>query len=72
MKKIISLEFVPTGVEEMLDKQVLDPFYQSVGVDEILRNHPYEATRKVAIQLYMLGYIDGKRADRARRRKGTA
>lgn len=65
----MSLEFVPTGIERILKKQSITAYANSTNVDEILRNHPNEVTREVSYLLYTLGYIEGKRAERAKRSK---
>lgn len=68
MKMIKSMEFEPKGIVEMLNKQKIVPYYISEGVDELLRDFPGQVTRKMAYYMFMLGYIEGKRADRARRK----
>ena len=68
-RKIINMEFRPTGVVEMVNKQPLTPYYDCLGVYEILREYPHQTTYKAAVSLFMLGYIEGKRAERARRKK---
>lgn len=65
-----SMEFVPKGIVKMISMQSIAPYCSSEGVDELLRAFPGQTTRDAALYMYMLGYIDGKRADRARRRKG--
>jgi len=45
----MNLEFKPTGITEILDQQDKTPFYQSHGVDELLR-------------IFTLGYMEGKQA----------
>nr|WP_321153044.1 hypothetical protein [uncultured Acetatifactor sp.] len=67
-----NLEFVPSGIEQIIDEQDAAPYLQSTWVDEILRNYPGEVTHRVAYLLFMAGYIAGKRADRSRRKGGAA
>lgn len=67
----VNMEFQKTGVVDMLDRQDATPYYQSEGVDEVLRTFPMNCTRRIAVLLYTLGYIEGKRAERARRKRGT-
>ncbi len=62
-----NIEIVPTGIEKILEQQDIVPYLKNTGVDEVFRNHPDEVTHKTAVLLFMLGYIDGKRAERARR-----
>ena len=56
----------------MLRKQSITPYCMSEGVDELLREFPNAATHKMAFYMFMLGYIEGKRADRARRKGGAS
>ena len=58
----MNLEFKPTGITEVLDQQGKTPFYQSHGVDELLRMFPEEVTQKMAYYLFTLGYMEGKQA----------
>lgn len=64
----MNMEFKETGVIEMLKHQDYSPYYNCQCVDELLRNNPFSVTRSMAQSLFMLGYIQGKRAERARRR----
>lgn len=66
MKK--SVEFNPKGIVKMLNLQYAAPFLHREGVDELLREYPEETTRNMAYYMFMLGYIEGKRAVRARRK----
>lgn len=59
----------PTGIVKILDEQCSLPYYQDEGVYELLRADPFAVTRKMAVRMYLLGYIAGKRAERARRKK---
>lgn len=68
-RRIINIEFHPTGIVEILDKQCSLPYYQDQGVYELLRADPNSVTRIMSIRMYFLGYIAGKRAERARRKK---
>ena len=56
----MNLEFKPIGITEILDQQDKTPFYQSHGVDELLRMFPEETTRNMAYYLFTLGYMEGK------------
>lgn len=38
-------------------------------MDNIAKARPYEATKTIAIDYFMLGYIYGKRAERSRRKR---
>ena len=67
MKK--NMEFNPKGVVKMLNQQIVTPYCHSEGVDELLRAFPGQITHDAAFYMYMLGYIEGKRADRARRKR---
>lgn len=69
MTQIINTEFKETGIVQLLMKQRDIPYNASLGVDEILRTFPHSTTRKTAYCMYMLGYIEGKRAERARKQK---
>ena len=69
MKIKENMEFQNTGVVEMLKKQDLSPYMQCNDIDEVLRKFPFETTRTMAIMMFMLGFIEGKRAERARRKK---
>lgn len=66
---IKNMEFKPKGVVKMLNQQYIATYYRSEGVDELLRAFPGQMTRDAAFYMYMLGYIEGKRADRARRKR---
>lgn len=65
MKK--NMEFVPMGIVEMLDQQSITPYCMCSGVDELLRAYPYQTTHKMSVYMFQLGYIEGKRAERARK-----
>lgn len=39
-------------------------------INDIVRVRPYSCTENTALDIFMLGYIYGKRAERARKRKG--
>lgn len=41
----------------------------SSKLDDILEARPFSCTKDTAIDIFMLGYIHGKRAERARRKK---
>ena len=69
---IKNMEFKPKGVVKMLNQQIVTPYCHSEGVDELLRAFPGQMTHDAAFYMYTLGYIEGKCADRARRRKGGA
>ncbi len=67
--RIINLGFKPQDVDKMLKHQKITPYYECLAVDEILRTYPYETTSRMAKRMFLLGYIEGKRAERARRKK---
>lgn len=69
MTQIVNREFKDTGIVRLLLKQNISPYRKSVGVSEILRTFPYTTTQKTAYCMYMLGYMEGKRAERARRKR---
>lgn len=69
MTEIINTEFKKTGIVQLLMKQRDAPFNASLGIDEIMRTFPHSTTRKTAYCMYMLGYREGKRAERARRKR---
>ena len=73
MEKYIckNMEFKEIGVVKMIEKQSAQPYYECRGVDELLRAYPQSVTRIMAHNLFLLGYIEGKRAERARRKKTT-
>jgi hypothetical protein len=50
---------------EMLGKE------QFKAMDDIAKTRPNSFTKESAIDLYLLGYIYGKRAERASRKRGT-
>lgn len=65
----MNIEFKETGVVEMLRHQDFSPYYNCRGIDELLRHEPFSVTRSMTQSLFMLGYIEGKRAERAKRHK---
>lgn len=64
-----NMEFQETGVVQMVEKQSKLPYYECRGVDELLRAYPQSVTKAMAHSLFILGYIEGKRAERAKRKK---
>lgn len=64
-----NMEFKPKGIVKILDLQDLAPYFRCEGVDELLRAYPNQTTRVMAIHMFLLGYIEGKRADRKRRKQ---
>ena len=62
---------------ETMKMLVNQPYFSIIGkqgfkeIDNILEARPYTATEETALDLFVLGYIYGKRAERARR-KGVA
>lgn len=40
-------------------------------IDEILEARPFSCTRSTSMDIFMLGYIHGKRAERARRKRAV-
>ena len=67
----IDLAYKDHGTVKMLNYQKLSPYYCCSGVDDLLRVYPRETTKIMACSMFMLGYIEGKRAERARRQRGT-
>ncbi len=65
----INLEFKSKGVVNMLKNQRTTPYYQDTNVDELLRAYPNQTTRDMEVYMYMLGYINGKRMERVRRKQ---
>ena len=65
----LNMEYIDSGNITMLERQSMSPYYESGGVDDILRAFPHTVTRKTAQFLFMMGYIEGKRAERARRKR---
>ena len=47
---------------DVMDKKVVS------AMQDIAKARPYEATKTIAIDYFMLGYIYGKRAERSRRK----
>lgn len=64
-----SLEYQDSGTVKMINKQSLAPYYSCTGIDDLLRAYPQSVTRTTAVSLFLLGYIEGKRAEGARRKK---
>ena len=62
---------------ETMKMLVNQPYFSIIGnqgfkeIDNILEANPYTATMETAMDLFVLGHIYGKRAERARR-KGVA
>lgn len=56
-------------VLEMLEHQDDTPLYTNKAVDRLLGNYLCIVPIKTALNMFMLGYIEGKRAERARREK---
>ena len=52
----------------MLNHQSTKPFYENEEVDELLNAYPDQTTHKMAVSMFMLGFINGKRTERARRK----
>ncbi len=52
-----NLEFIPCGIEQIIDGQDNTPFLQSDWVCEILRNYPGTVTSRVANLIFMAGYL---------------
>lgn len=63
-----NLDFESKGVIDMLNHQSTAPYYGNEEVDELLKAYPDQTTRKMAASMFMLGFINGKRAERARRK----
>lgn len=64
-----SLEYQDRGTVKMINKQSTAPYYSCAEIDDLLRAYPQSVTRTMAVALFLLGYIEGKRAERARRKK---
>lgn len=60
-------EFVSKSVVYILGEQDVTPYYEDENVDALLRAYPNQTTHKMAVYMYMLGYINGKRAERRKR-----
>ena len=61
---------------QLLGKQrSADPFWHNDEVmrqlDQVSEGRPYQFTAEAASDIFMLGYIHGKRAERARKRKAV-
>lgn len=69
MEQKIEIGYKNQGTVAMLKKQTISAYYESPGVDDLLRGFPNEVTERMAYYMFMLGYIEGKRAERARRKK---
>lgn len=54
---------------EMLERQSGFPMARCEGAQELLGNYLCIVPIKVAIYMFRLGYIEGKRAERARRKE---
>ncbi len=64
-----NMEFKPKGILKILDLQDPTPYFICEEVDELLRAYPNQTTRTMAVHMFLLGYIEGKRADRKRRKQ---
>lgn len=69
MGKNVSFGYQDSGAAGLVLRQPVTPYYECSGVDDILRAYPGTVARKTAFSLFMLGYIEGKRAERKRRKK---
>lgn len=56
------------SLTEMLEHQSRVPMARCEGTQELLGNYLCIVPIKVAIHMFLLGYIEGKRAERARRK----
>ena len=56
-------------VLEMLEHQDRTPLCTSEAADQLLGNYLCIVPIWTALNMFMLGYIEGKRAERARRKK---
>ncbi len=61
---------------ELLGKQTFKNYFGAIkearkGLDEIKEARPHSFTKDAAEDIFVLGYIYGKRADRARRASRT-
>lgn len=65
-------EFVFHGAAEILQYQDARPYYESDGVRDLLEANNMQTTYRMALSMFLMGYIEGKRAERARRKGGAA
>ena len=56
---------------QIIDYQCVGPFLKSQAVREYMKEHRFSATYDCASTMFLLGYIAGKRAERARRKAGA-
>ncbi len=64
----MNMEYKDSGAVEMLQYQDYAPYCASAGVEDVLRAYPMETTARMAQSMYILGYIEGKRVERVKRK----
>lgn len=65
----IGTETTHMSLVEMLEHQSRVPMARCEGAQELLGNYLCIVPIKVAIHMFLLGYIEGKRVERARRKE---
>lgn len=64
----MNMEYKDSGAVEMLQYQDYAPYCASAGVEDVLRAYPMETTARMAQSMYILGYIEGKRVERVKKK----
>lgn len=57
---------------QIIDYQCMGPFIKNQSVKEYMEEHRFSATYDCASTMFLLGYIQGKREERARRKAGAS
>lgn len=70
MAKIIKIEKEHSDIMEILKYQSVTPFAQSIAVSNFIEKHWKDIPFKVIRTLFFIGYIEGKRAERNKRKEG--
>lgn len=70
MEKIIKIEKEHSDIMDILKYQSVAPFAKSIAIDNFLDEHWKEIPFKCARTLFFIGYIEGKRAERNKRKVG--
>lgn len=68
--KIIKIEKEHSDIMDILKYQSVAPFAKSIALDNFLDEHWKEIPFKCARTLFFIGYIEGKRAERNKRKVG--
>lgn len=68
--KIIKIEKEHSDIMDILKYQSVAPFAKSITIDNFLDEHWKEIPFKCARTLFFIGYIEGKRAERNKRKVG--